>query len=169
EKPISVFVDCVTNQTGSFAASFGYTNDNASSFTIPAGGSGNSFSPAPADRGQPSTFAPGTHQNAVIVVNIPNATALTWSVTLAGQTRTATATSSFATKCSSPPPPTTTGTTGTTTTGTTGTTTTGTTRTTTTGTTGTTTTGTTGTTTGATSAATTAAAPASSVDVAITN
>jgi uncharacterized repeat protein (TIGR01451 family) len=109
KQPISVFVECVTNHASTFDATFGYSNDNNQTVTIPAGSSDNAFSPAPADRGQVSDFLTGSHANVFTVSGTGNAATLVWSVTFAGQTRLATATSAFANKCGSGPPPTTTG------------------------------------------------------------
>ncbi|HEX3557099.1 MAG TPA: SdrD B-like domain-containing protein [Thermoanaerobaculia bacterium] len=58
-QPVNPIFECVApNADGTYTAYFGYLNPNSSSITIPIG-SGNMFSPAPADRGQPTTFNPG--------------------------------------------------------------------------------------------------------------
>src|SRR4051812_48130691 len=57
--PIQPVVKCVDDNGTSFQAVFGYSNPNVAAVTV-AVGSGNSFSPGPADRGQPATFQPGT-------------------------------------------------------------------------------------------------------------
>lgn len=65
-------VDCVQpNQDGSYTAKWGYESDNASccpAYELPIRTEGvpedpraNFFTPAPIDRGQPSTFLPGVH------------------------------------------------------------------------------------------------------------
>ncbi|HEX4962858.1 MAG TPA: SdrD B-like domain-containing protein, partial [Thermoanaerobaculia bacterium] len=58
-QPVNPIFECVaSNGNGTYTAYFGYLNPNSSSVTIPIG-SANMFSPAPADRGQPTTFSPG--------------------------------------------------------------------------------------------------------------
>jgi uncharacterized repeat protein (TIGR01451 family) len=101
--PIGLFVTCVTNHANSYDAVFGYTNDNLAEQIIPLG-IANTFLPAPGNRGQPTTFEPGTVRNAVTVTGIPNATSLVWLVQLV-QLRAAVATPSFPQKCSEPPRP----------------------------------------------------------------
>ena len=97
--PVSIFVTCVDPGATSFAARFGYSNPNATPVVIPVGAS-NRFVPAPADRGQPTAFAPGRTADALTVTGIPNGTDLVW--TLNG--RTATAGASFPTRCTDGPP-----------------------------------------------------------------
>jgi uncharacterized repeat protein (TIGR01451 family) len=100
---VGVFVTCVTNTGDTYSATFGYENEDTQTNTI-AVGDLNKFVPAPADRGQPSSFEPGNHPDAVTVTGIPNATTLVWALT-SDQQRWATATADFSTKCSDPPPP----------------------------------------------------------------
>ena len=57
---IDVFVDCVTQGSGSYDATFGYTNQNSTPQTV-AVGSDNYFTPPPIDRGQ-TTSLPGGHR-----------------------------------------------------------------------------------------------------------
>jgi uncharacterized repeat protein (TIGR01451 family) len=90
---VKPFVNCVDNTGDTFSATFTYTSAESATVTIPAGSAGNSFSPAPANRGQPSTFAPGSDE--FTVMGIPNGTSLAWTLT----TETATATANFETKC----------------------------------------------------------------------
>jgi uncharacterized repeat protein (TIGR01451 family) len=120
DKPIDVFVTCIVNHAGSFDATFGYVNQNASSVTIPAGSARNTFAPAPGDRGQPSVFLPASHAEAFTVTGISDSSPVVWTVSNGGQTRTASASSSFAAKCTEQPPTESTST-GTTSTGTTST------------------------------------------------
>jgi uncharacterized repeat protein (TIGR01451 family) len=101
--PIGLFVTCVTNHANTYDAVFGYTNDNRSQQIIPLGLS-NVFVPAPGNRGQPTTFEPGTVRNAVTVTGIPNNTLLYWSVDLNGR-RFAVASSFLPKKCDQPPIP----------------------------------------------------------------
>jgi uncharacterized repeat protein (TIGR01451 family) len=77
--PIGLFVTCVTNHADTYDAVFGYTNDNRSEQIVPLGRA-NTFFPAPGNRGQPTTFEPGTVRNAVTVRGIPNTTQLVWGV-----------------------------------------------------------------------------------------
>ena len=99
-----MFVKCVLDGTSTYDAEYGYENDNASAVTVPVGAN-NRFSPDPANRGQTTAFQPGVVDAAFAVTDIPNGTSLVWSVTSAGATTTATATSGFATKCAGPLPP----------------------------------------------------------------
>jgi hypothetical protein len=100
--PIGVFVTCVTDHGSSFDAVFGYDSENIAPQTIPIGDA-NHFSPAPGDRGQPTTFSPGRHTEAVKVTGIPDSVALKWTLALR-DTRTATATADFGVKCGQPAP-----------------------------------------------------------------
>jgi phosphoribosyl-AMP cyclohydrolase len=102
-KRVDVFVQCVTRNQGSYDATFGYENDNATAQTVPVG-SDNFFSPPPIDRGQTSTFQPGKVQSAFTVKGIPTGTKLTWTVNSGGRTDTATATNSSH-QCASTTPP----------------------------------------------------------------
>ncbi|MGZ4396095.1 MAG: hypothetical protein ACXVZ2_12115 [Gaiellaceae bacterium] len=96
------FVDCVTQGSGSYDATFGYTNENSTAQTV-AMGSGNYFTPPPDDRGQTTVFQPGTVHNAFTVKAIPSATKLTWTVTLNGHTESVSVNSSFSRSCSTTP------------------------------------------------------------------
>jgi hypothetical protein len=52
-------VECVVQHShGSFTAHFGYSNDGPEALSLPVGPA-NAFVPAPAERGQPTVFAPG--------------------------------------------------------------------------------------------------------------
>jgi len=104
DRPIGVFVECVTLHGATYDATFGYQNDNRSPVSIPVG-SANSFSPAPAARGQVTQFKPGNVQPAFTVKGVPRATALTWHVTYAGSTRAATASNTFERRCAGEPVP----------------------------------------------------------------
>jgi hypothetical protein len=74
------------NPDGSYTLSFAYFSHNADLVTI-APGAANSFSPAPADRQQPTTFRPG-HQRfqCIIVVGREFDGNLRWTLTYAGTT-----------------------------------------------------------------------------------
>lgn len=75
---------------GTFDLYFGYLNRNwQEKLAIPVGAN-NSFSPGPADRGQPTFFYPRTNRK-VFIVNVPadfGKNELVWSVTVNGKTRT---------------------------------------------------------------------------------
>ncbi len=61
--PVQPFVSCYwSNGDGSYTVDVGYTNSTATTLTYPVGPT-NFISPAPADRGQPTVFYPGTHNN----------------------------------------------------------------------------------------------------------
>ena len=65
--PLVPILQCVRESGRRLEATFGYRNPNA--FTVRIGpGARNGFTPAPEDRGQPTAFAPGLHENAVKVV-----------------------------------------------------------------------------------------------------
>jgi uncharacterized repeat protein (TIGR01451 family) len=103
EVPIGVFVTCVTNHADTYDAVFGYENDNRATQIIPLGPA-NTFLPAPGNRGQPTTFEPGTVRNAVTVTGIPSGSVLAWTVEFASP-RSAVASQYLPTKCSGPPDP----------------------------------------------------------------
>ena len=101
--PIGLFVNCVINHANTYDAVYGYTNDNRAQQTVPLGAE-NTFLTAPGNRGQPTTFEPGTVRNAVTVTGIPNDTQLTWVIRL-GDTRAAVASAAVERKCDQPPEP----------------------------------------------------------------
>jgi hypothetical protein len=85
ERPVRPVLECVApNADGSYTAYFGYKNDNLVPVSLPIAGQ-NRFSPLPAERGQPTNFAPG-RQVRVFSVSF-NGDPLVW--TLAGRTATA--------------------------------------------------------------------------------
>jgi hypothetical protein len=65
-----VSVTCVLDHGSTYDATFGYENDNPGGEMVPVGDA-NNFSPGARDRGQPTTFAPGTVDDAVTVKGIP--------------------------------------------------------------------------------------------------
>ena len=76
----------VANPDGSYTLSFRYFSHNAEPVTI-APGANNSFAPAPADRGQPTTFKPGDWRfQCVMVVDKGFDGKLRWTLTYAGVT-----------------------------------------------------------------------------------
>jgi hypothetical protein len=75
-KPV---LECIVKQSdGSYRAYWGYTNSSSSNVTIPVGSS-NTFTPAPADRGQPTVFTPGT-KHSVFSTVFPASGSVTWKV-----------------------------------------------------------------------------------------
>jgi hypothetical protein len=61
--PVQPFVSCYwANGDGTYTVAVGYTNTSASTVTYPIGPL-NFVTPAPQDRGQPTVFLPGTHNN----------------------------------------------------------------------------------------------------------
>jgi hypothetical protein len=61
--PVTPFASCFwANPDGSYTVSVGYTNSGATTVTYPIG-TLNYVTPAPQDRGQPTVFLPGTHNN----------------------------------------------------------------------------------------------------------
>ncbi|MDQ6650780.1 MAG: hypothetical protein M3Z02_11805 [Actinomycetota bacterium] len=80
--PVPTFACAATNADGTFTYFFGYdlagTTPVTSKVGANQGTNNNLFTPAPADRGQPTTFAPGSHPNAVSVTT--SATTLTWTL-----------------------------------------------------------------------------------------
>jgi len=101
--PIGLFVNCVINHADTYDAVYGYTNDNRAEQIVPLGLE-NTFLSAPGNRGQPTTFEPGTVRNAVTVTGIPNGAQLTWVVRL-GNIRAAAASQFVERKCDEPPQP----------------------------------------------------------------
>jgi uncharacterized repeat protein (TIGR01451 family) len=99
-KPVSIFVRCVDPGPTTFTATYGYLNPNAVPVTI-AVGTDNRLNPLPADRGQPTAFVSGRVDSAFTVAGVLNGTNLVWIL----NGKTATAASSFPTRCSEPPPP----------------------------------------------------------------
>lgn len=72
------------NADGTLTFSYGYINRTGKAIEVPVGPN-NSFSPAPADRGQVTLFQPGTERNAVIIV-VPGSFKqnLIWTITADG-------------------------------------------------------------------------------------
>jgi hypothetical protein len=75
---------------GSYDLVFGYMNRNTSEVEVPLGPA-NAVDPAPADRGQPTTFLPGRQRDA-FRIHVPKEfkSKFVWTVTYAGTTQTAT-------------------------------------------------------------------------------
>jgi hypothetical protein len=73
---LTPILNCIdVNGDGSITAHFGYSNSWTNQVTVPAGktsgGGQNWFLPAPADRGQPSQFQPGTFSDVFTVTFTP--------------------------------------------------------------------------------------------------
>jgi hypothetical protein len=95
---VEPLLTCVwVDSSGGLTAVFGYNNSSTSTVIAPVG-SLNAFSPAPAGRGQTTTFPPGRVTSAFTVAW--SGGSITWS--LLGRTRTA---APSATPCSSAPAP----------------------------------------------------------------
>ncbi len=78
-QPIVPVLECVsrTSAAPGYVAYYGYSSQNAGSVSVPVGGE-NQFSPAPINRGQPTTFLPGAQAG---VFSVPfDGQALTWEV-----------------------------------------------------------------------------------------
>ncbi len=102
---VQPIVECVVeNSPNDFTAHFGYLNANPAPVTIPAGAD-NAFSPAPIDRGQTTTFAPGRssfYPATAFQVNF-DGSGLVWSVRSPNGTTLATMASSSSARCPTPP------------------------------------------------------------------
>jgi hypothetical protein len=101
---IKVFATCVDAGASTYDATFGYQSNNTVDVKISAGPE-NGFSPTPLDRGQVETFHPGTVNSAFSVTAIPIGTELTWTVSYAGHSSSATVNATFGVSCTRPPPP----------------------------------------------------------------
>jgi hypothetical protein len=74
--PLTPILECVEADPAGFLAHFGYDNPNSGAIVSPVE---NAFSPAPADRGQPTVFQPGRVKDAFQVES--DGAALTWTLT----------------------------------------------------------------------------------------
>jgi hypothetical protein len=90
-------LSCVWTSNSGLTAVFGFNNSSTSTVVAPVG-SLNGFSPAPTDRGQPTTFPPGRVTSAFTVAWTSGS--ITWS--LLGRTRVA---SGSSVPCASSPAP----------------------------------------------------------------
>jgi len=81
-----VYDGYVKNPDGTLTLSFAYFSHNREPVTIPIGPD-NSFSPGPADRGQPERFLPGHHRwQCIVVVDGDFDGDFAWTLTHRGQT-----------------------------------------------------------------------------------
>lgn len=79
-----VYDGFVKNPDGTITLSFAYFSHNSEPVTIPPGPD-NSMTPAPADRGQPTTFLPGHHRFQCIMVVGPDFDGgIRWDLSYAG-------------------------------------------------------------------------------------
>jgi uncharacterized repeat protein (TIGR01451 family) len=99
---IEVFVTCVDVHGSTYDAEFGYKSSTA--VTIPPGPD-NAVRPGGPDRGQVTDFLSAEVLSAFTVRGVPDNVNLTWTVTHAGATSTATATSALDTPCTIGPSP----------------------------------------------------------------
>jgi hypothetical protein len=76
KESLTPILECVEATDGGFLAHFGYDNPNAEPVVEPFE---NAFTPPPADRGQPTAFAPGRVKDAFQVES--NGGPLTWTLT----------------------------------------------------------------------------------------
>jgi len=79
---VTPILECSVTQQGVTKSIFGY--DNHGTTATVAVGPENAFSPGPMDRGQPTSFVPGTRINVFTVADSSPAHDLTW--TLGGRT-----------------------------------------------------------------------------------
>jgi uncharacterized repeat protein (TIGR01451 family) len=87
-QPITPVLDCVSRTATGYLAHFGYSSQNSSTVSVPVG-SENRFTPAPINRGQPASFAPGSQQGVFTVAF--DGQPLTWEIR--GRTAVASSTS----------------------------------------------------------------------------
>jgi uncharacterized repeat protein (TIGR01451 family) len=99
---IEVFVTCVDVHGSTYDAEFGYKS--STDVSIPAGPD-NEVQPGGPDRGQVTTFQSAEVLSAFRVNGVSDNVDLTWTVTHAGRTSTATATSALHTPCTIGPLP----------------------------------------------------------------
>jgi hypothetical protein len=78
-KKVVPFTTCSAGTGGSKVMRFGYDNPNAADVQI-AVGDQNHFDPAPAGRGQPTTFTPGHHEGVVVITRSPGDIRVVWKV-----------------------------------------------------------------------------------------
>jgi uncharacterized repeat protein (TIGR01451 family) len=98
---IEVFVTCVDVHGSTYDATFGYKS--STDVSIPAGPD-NEVQPGGPDRGQVTTFQSAVVLGAFTVTGVADNVDLTWTVTHAGGTSSATATAALNTPCTEAPP-----------------------------------------------------------------
>jgi cysteine-rich repeat protein len=101
ELPITPILECVEEHgPGDFTAHFGYQNQNAGTTEL-AAGPNNSFAPAPLDRGQTTSFAPGRSDffpNAAFQVDF-DGSPLAWTLRAADEIPLTSTASALSTRC----------------------------------------------------------------------
>ncbi|HET6871178.1 MAG TPA: DUF11 domain-containing protein [Solirubrobacteraceae bacterium] len=102
DSQIKVFVTCVDVHGSTYDATFGYKS--STDVSIPAGPD-NEVQPGGPDRGQVTTFQSAEVLAAFTVTGIDDNVSLTWTVTHAGATSTATARAAINLPCTESPPP----------------------------------------------------------------
>ena len=101
--PITVIGECVQdNKDGTFTAYFGYNNSGGVTTVVEGMDTKNSFAPAPADRGQPTTFQPG-RQAGVFSLTFDGSVA-TWTVRVKGNGASSASVTKSSTACQSVTP-----------------------------------------------------------------
>ena len=83
---VPVFEGYYTNPDGTIVASFGFLNRNAKEEVDIPIGPNNKFDPAPADRGQPTSFIPRRQTGAFTVTMPKGEKTLTWTLISRGET-----------------------------------------------------------------------------------
>jgi hypothetical protein len=73
-----IFECAFAQPDGSYVTVWGYQNAGATTESIPVGAQ-NRFQPTPNDRGQPTTFDPGTHDN-ILIIPWDGADQLGWKI-----------------------------------------------------------------------------------------
>jgi len=76
--PVTPILECSAQRNGVTKSIFGY--DNHGGAATVAVGPDNGFSPGPMDRGQPTSFVPGTRINVFTVADPSGAEHLTWTL-----------------------------------------------------------------------------------------
>ena len=100
-QPIGIFA-CIVDRGSTYDVVFGYESDNPADVSIPIG-LANVVLPRPINRGQPTVFSPGKHEDAFTIRGIPNNRLVSWFVSYRG-TRFVLVSSSWETKCSGTDP-----------------------------------------------------------------
>ena len=95
-QPIGIF-GCVIDRGDTYDVVFGYENDNPVDISVQIGVA-NFVLPKPVNRGQPTLFSPGLHEDAFRVRGVPNDRLAAWSLSYRG-TRFAAVSSTYPIRC----------------------------------------------------------------------